>query len=1123
MRAAPEKTNSSEKVSEKAPLRPINNVALAAMLRESADIVERGQFDAVLYTALQDFRAYYKLNYPKKKERSTGSSHNKRRSSKAPAEETKNETTEPPSLSRESSAATSRPPPTVPEAVRFDESRDNSVISQDVFEEEIMSEKSKTPIVTNEETAKDAPVAADPPAAGATTESVESGTGTASNPIRISTSEAEGSQPDPSAPMTSPSSPSKKGTHPNLFGKLKFPKVNVHLPNPPAFAPLSRKHADKTKEDLDAFNGPMAPQAEASQRRSAADRPVKEGWECQTQQSTPKTNHDSAFEPLVPEQEQTQARRPDSNTLNEGTSDHHPRVTPSEASQTTNKTANPVSSANNTSSNSTADSAAAVKSDPVTATASSTVSKNPFDHHTPDNMTNVDSGVPTSSKPDFQRPLNQASSLVANGWIEQLRRSKMRSVWKEVLASLVQARKPGEETTLWIQREIVNPLTGKKELEALHQIPVKLLQQCTYLDYTPDNRFTLKLYNAQDEFVFRCRTDVGSMNWVMALQKQEKIAKNGHGPAIQQPKQQQQQQQQQQPNPAESAPASQPRLTVSELRAICHGAGINTAGMERSQLEATAAEIQKRGTYFPPAGSAPAAPTVPDAKPVHKPTEPKPTQNSVPPAPTSNGTSASISELRAICHGAGINTAGMERGELEAAAERVRRQGTYFAPPPGSHTVPPAPTSGGAPPPAAPQANSNPSKKDTGLSIKDLRAICHGAGISTAGMERPELEAAAEEVRKRGTYFEAPQRPAPTAPSDDSSAKRQEAEEKIRLAKEEYARQKAEEEKRRMAEDEHRRRMAEEDQRRKQAEEEHRRRAAEQQAAEQRRRQAEEEHRRRLAEQEHQRRMAEQHAAEQQRRFAEQQAQWQKQQAEEESRRRMAEQQAAEQRRRHEEAVRQQQQWHQAQNQHQQQHQQQQWPPRQPQPPQGQQHWHQQQQQQQHHTRSATPPHQGHPQHAHHQQQQQQQQHPHHSAASEKYAKMANQTEDDGQAIITRIKHDILIHWALQPPHLQMLRPIDALVLNIHSVFPPALGVPAHDYFKKWKPVSRGDVFNDAGLPEEEKLKKVVRKIRFFLHPDKLPKDLNNEQAFMVKMLWDVTSDAWEEFENRKNDLDWIK
>lgn len=136
---------------------------------------------------------------------------------------------------------------------------------------------------------------------------------------------------------------------------------------------------------------------------------------------------------------------------------------------------------------------------------------------------------------------------------------------------------------------------------------------------------------------------------------------------------------------------------------------------------------------------------------------------------------------------------------------------------------------------------------------------------------------------------------------------------------------------------------------------------------------------------------------------------------------------------------------------------------------------------------------------------------------------MANQNEEDGQAAITRIKHDILIHWALQPPQLQMLRPIDVMVTTIHTVFPPALKVPAHDYFQKWKPIGRPDVSNNAGLVDEEKLKKSVRKIRFFLHPDKLPKDLNPEQAFMVKMLWDITSDAWEEFQKRKEDLDWIK
>jgi hypothetical protein len=39
-----------------------------------------------------------------------------------------------------------------------------------------------------------------------------------------------------------------------------------------------------------------------------------------------------------------------------------------------------------------------------------------------------------------------------------------------------------------------------------------------------------------------------------------------------------------------------------------------------------------------------------------------------------------------------------------------------------------------------------------------------------------------------------------------------------------------------------------------------------------------------------------------------------------------------------------------------------------------------------------------------------------------------------------------------------------------------------------------------------------MRKTKFFLHPDKLPKDLTNEQSFVCKMLWDIVADAWEAF-----------
>jgi len=58
--------------------------------------------------------------------------------------------------------------------------------------------------------------------------------------------------------------------------------------------------------------------------------------------------------------------------------------------------------------------------------------------------------------------------------------------------------------------------------------------------------------------------------------------------------------------------------------------------------------------------------------------------------------------------------------------------------------------------------------------------------------------------------------------------------------------------------------------------------------------------------------------------------------------------------------------------------------------------------------------------------------------------------------------------------------------------------------------------------PDENKLKKAVRKLRVFLHPDRLPRDFSPEHTFVCKMLWDVTNDAWEEFLKHKDDLDWV-
>jgi hypothetical protein len=604
--------------------------------------------------------------------------------------------------------------------------------------------------------------------------------------------------------------------------------------------------------------------------------------------------------------------------------------------------------------------------------------------------------------------------LIANGWIEQQRRSKMRVVWKDVLASLVEGRKPGEETTLWIQRETTNQSTGKPELEALHQIPMKWLVSIEYLDYATDHRFALKVYNVPEEFLFKCADEESAQNWVLTLRSVREITLknarvNNHAPK-------------------------------NEVEAW----GETTTVPSGEQMDAPSREAEQ-GTHS-------------HRMPIH--------------------------ELRAIAHGAGISTAGMERKELEAAVANIA----------GS---------------AQSDAAKDNQRRDEELRRKQEMEV-----------ELRRRQAAAAAAAAAADAEEAEQRRRMTEESEKVRKIAEEEEHRIRLEQEHHRRQIAEEEQRRrqVAEEEQRhRKLVDEAQRRRQeAEVEMRRRkqAEEAQRIEEirRRKLAEEEQQRRAAEEEQRRRAAEQQAAEQRRREEAQRQQWQQQQ-----RQQAAEQQAGEQRRRQEEAQRQQQ-W---QQQQQRQQQQQQWhqrkpPPQQP-PPQN---WQNPPQQPFYGgaggARAASPSGQAPPP-------PQRGQGPTSSPVNLKYAKMAAQNDDGGQATMTAIKHNILVHWALQPPRLQMLRPIDVLISTIHTVFPPVFGVAGHDYFSNWQAVKREDLVGQGNMPEEEKLKKGVKKLRFFLHPDKLPRDLTDEQTFMCKMLWDISSDAWDDFQKHKEELDWVR
>ena len=613
-------------------------------------------------------------------------------------------------------------------------------------------------------------------------------------------------------------------------------------------------------------------------------------------------------------------------------------------------------------------------------------------------VTERPSGPAKPGKPAFQRPTNPKSTLVANGWIEQQRRSKMRVVWKDVLCSLVEGRKATEETTLWIQREVTNSTTGKQELEALHQVPIKWLEEVQYLDFYGDHRFSLKVYNVSEEFIFRCADEGAAQNWVVTLRSvKEENAKNQQETTPKAPSiaaaaaatpvvSTSTNAPFDEPDPeataiSPSAPVEptvteQPRMKVSEMRAIAHGAGVTTHGMERSDLERVVAEILAKEVVTKAAAT-------------------KKTDD--------------ITRQQEI-------EAARRREELERQ-EQLRRVAENEA-------------------------------KAAGIDDEQRRKLEEAQAQRVAEARRMAEE---DEKRRQAAILEEQRRSAAIA------------EERRRV-----------DEQRRLAEEQ--RRLAEEQRRQTAVAEEQRRRLAEQQAAEQLRRQEEERHRAQQQYQQQQQQWQQQQAAQQQ---------WQAQQAAAAQQRAQAAQQA---------------QWQQWQQQ-------------------------QQQQQQQKQKTQSIP--------------QQTQQPPHPfgntaqpgpppaapsdptSTADIKYTKMAE--ESNGEEQIGAVKRNILTHWALQPPALQHLRSIAELLITIHTVFPPAFGVASHDYFGKWTAVSRNDLIPVGAGPDEEKLKKAVKKLRFFLHPDKLPRDLNDEQQFMCRMLWDISSDAWEEFKKRHEELDWIQ
>ena len=101
---------------------------------------------------------------------------------------------------------------------------------------------------------------------------------------------------------------------------------------------------------------------------------------------------------------------------------------------------------------------------------------------------------------------------------------------------------------------------------------------------------------------------------------------------------------------------------------------------------------------------------------------------------------------------------------------------------------------------------------------------------------------------------------------------------------------------------------------------------------------------------------------------------------------------------------------------------------------------------------------------------------------------------------------EVIKHWSHKAANdYKYFNPLDELLITVPNLFPPTnTMVDEHDYYAKWKTLDT-DAFSDVSNDEKkELLKRAVRKAKFFLHPDKLPKDLTEKQTTLFKSIWDT-------------------
>jgi hypothetical protein len=102
----------------------------------------------------------------------------------------------------------------------------------------------------------------------------------------------------------------------------------------------------------------------------------------------------------------------------------------------------------------------------------------------------------------------------------------------------------------------------------------------------------------------------------------------------------------------------------------------------------------------------------------------------------------------------------------------------------------------------------------------------------------------------------------------------------------------------------------------------------------------------------------------------------------------------------------------------------------------------------------------------------------------------------------------VMKEWSHEPNG--KLRPLQMLLFEAPVLLPPNNPlVEHHEYFDKWKALNR-DAFKDGEGRDaaDEVVRKLAKRCKIFLHPDKWPLDLNADQKFLLQTMWDILSES---------------